>query len=92
MDVIGLVDDIEEKTHYNPNNQIDRAVIRVVLRNKYKSVRISFWTDQMKNLESFNLKRKEWIIISDVRKKQSKYYDFAFESSLIRVSDDPALV
>jgi hypothetical protein len=45
----------------------------------------------MKNLESFNLKSKEWIIITDVRKKQSKYYDFAFESNLIRVNDDPIL-
>jgi hypothetical protein len=32
----------------------------------------------MKTLESFNLKKKESIIIEDVRKKQSKYYDFGF--------------
>jgi hypothetical protein len=45
-----MVDDIEEKTNYNPNNPIDKSVIRVVVRNKFKSIRISFWTDQMKNL------------------------------------------
>jgi hypothetical protein len=90
--VIGIVDDIEEKTSYNPNNPNDnKSVIRVVLRNKYKSVKISFWSDQMKNLDSFNLKKKDCIIIEDVRKKQSKYYDFGFESTLIRLSEHPFL-
>ena len=90
VDVIGIVEDIEDKTTYNSNNQIDyKSVIRVVVRNKYKSMRISFWTDQMKNLESFNLKKKEAIVFEDVRKKQSKYYDFGFESSLLKVSEHP---
>lgn len=77
--MIGIVDDIEEKTTYNPNNPNDnKSVIRVVLRNRFKCIKISFWSDQMKTLESFNLKKKESIIIEDVRKKQSKYYDFGF--------------
>lgn len=93
MDVIGIVEDIEDKTTYNSNNQIDyKSVIRVVVRNKYKSIRISFWTDQMKNLESFNLKKKEAIVFEDVRKKQSKYYDFGFESSLLKVSEHPEIM
>ena len=59
IDVIGIVEDIENKITYNNNNQIDnKSVIRVVVRNKYKSIRISFWTDQMKNLESFQLQKK----------------------------------
>ena len=32
----------------------------------------------MKILDSFNLKKKEPIIFEDIRKKQSKYYDFGF--------------
>lgn len=46
----------------------------------------------MKTLDSFNLKKKEAIIIEDVRKKQSKYYDFGFESTLIRLSEHPFLM
>ena len=73
------MEDIENKITYNNNNQIDnKSVIRVVVRNKYKSIRISFWTDQMTNLESFHLHKKDAIIFEDVRKKQSKYYDFGF--------------
>ena len=64
----------------------------MVVRNKYKSIRISFWTDQMKNLEQFNLKKKEPIIFEDVRKKQSKYYDFGFESTIIKINDYPDLL
>ena len=73
MDVIGVIDDIEEKATYIVDT---KSVIRVVLKNKFKSIRISFWTDQMKNFENFNLKKKECIIIEDIRKKQGKYYDF----------------
>ena len=51
VDVIGVIDDIEKKATYSPNNQLDpKSVIRVVIKNKYKSIRISFWTDQIKAL------------------------------------------
>lgn len=46
----------------------------------------------MKALESFNIKKKEAIIFEDVRKKQSKYYDFGFQSSFVRLEDHPHLV
>ena len=68
-----------------------KSVIRVVLKNKFKSIRISFWTDQMKNFENFNLKKKEFIIIEDIRKKQGKYYDFSLESTLINLAEFPFL-
>lgn len=45
----------------------------------------------MKNFENFNLKKKEWIIVEDIRKKQGKYYDFSLESSLIHLSEFPFL-
>jgi hypothetical protein len=37
------------------------------------------------------LKKKDFIIIEDVRKKHSKYYDFSFESTLINVHKDQEL-
>jgi hypothetical protein len=55
-----MIDDIEEKATYTNDT---KSVIRLVLKNKHKSIRISFWTDQMKNFENFNLKKKEWIIV-----------------------------
>jgi hypothetical protein len=88
VDVIGVIDDIEEKATYTVDT---KSVIRVVLKNKFKSIRISFWTDQMKNFENFNLKKKEFIIIEDIRKKQGKYYDFSLESTLINLAEFPFL-
>lgn len=64
----------------------------MVVRNVFKSVRISFWTDQMKILEGLNLKKNEPIIIEDVRRKQSKYYDFGSESNLLHLKDYPSLL
>ena len=46
----GVVEDVEERTDYSP--QDSKSVIRVVLRNRLKCVRISFWTDQFRTLGS----------------------------------------
>lgn len=93
VDVVGIVDDIEDKTTYSPQNPSEvKSVIRVVVRNCIKSIRISFWTDQMKTLEGLNLKKNEPIIIEDVRKKQAKYYDFGSESNLLHLNDHPFLL
>lgn len=89
VDVFGVVEDVEERTDYSP--QDSKSVIRVVLRNRLKCVRISFWTDQFRTLESFQLQRGEAVVIEDVRKKQSKYYDFGFESHLLQLAAHPAL-
>jgi hypothetical protein len=85
-----MVDDIEKKATYTPYNET-KSVIRIVIKNRFKSIKISFWTDQIKNFETFNLKKKECIIIEDIRKKHSKYYDFSFESSLIHLHEFPFL-
>jgi hypothetical protein len=93
VDVIGIVEDIEDKTTYSPQNPSEvKSVIRVVVRNCFKSIRISFWTDQMKTLEGLNLKRNEPIIIEDVRKKQAKYYDYGSECNLLHLNDHPFLL
>ena len=67
-------------------------MIRIVVRNRVKSIRISFWSDQIRNFETFNLKRKEWIIVEDIKRKHSKYYDFTFESNLIHLAEFPFLM
>ena len=59
VDVIGVVEDVEEKATYGQNgphsNSERRSVVRVVVKNRHKFVRISFWTDQLPTLESLNL-------------------------------------
>jgi hypothetical protein len=61
--VIGVIEDIEQKATYNNNPVDSKSVVRVILKNKFKTIKISFWTDQIKIFESFNLKRKDKIII-----------------------------
>lgn len=61
--MIGIIEDIEEKATYNHNPVDSKSVVRVILKNKFKTIKISFWTDQIKIFESFNLKRKDKIII-----------------------------
>ncbi len=61
--MIGVIEDIEQKATYNNNPVDSKSVVRVILKNKFKTIKISFWTDQIKIFESFNLKRKDKIII-----------------------------
>ena len=57
----------------------------MVIRNKYKTVKVNFWSDQLRNLSKLNLKKGEVIIFEDIRKKKQVFLDFAVESSVIRV-------
>ena len=63
-------------------------MIRVVIRNKFKTVKVSFWSDQLKNLSKLSLKKGEVVIIEDVRKKKLVFLDFANESTVIRLQLD----
>lgn len=63
-------------------------MIRVVIRNKFKTVKVSFWSDQLKNLSKLSLKKGEVVIIEDVRKKKLVFLDFANESTVIRLHPD----
>jgi hypothetical protein len=89
VDIIGLVEDIEEKTNYGVKEIGDqrelKEVIRVVIRNKFKTVKVNFWSDQLRNLSKLNLKKGEVIIFEDIRKKKQVFLDFAVESSLVRL-------
>lgn len=79
--MVGVVEDIEEKTFYGIKNVGDakeaKEVIRVVVRNRFKSVKVSFWSDQLKNLLKFNLKKGEVIFLEDVRKKKLVFLDYS---------------
>ena len=81
VDVVGMVEDIEEKTNYGVKEVGDqreqKEVIRVVIRNKYKTVKVNFWSDQLRNLSKLNLKKGEVIIFEDIRKKKQVFLDFA---------------
>ena len=63
-------------------------MIQVVIRNKFKTVKVSFWSDQLKNLSKLSLKKGEVVIIEDVRKKKLVFLDFANESTVIRLQPD----
>ena len=66
VDIVGVIEDIEEKTNYGVKEIGDqrelKEVIRVVIRNKYKTVKVNFWSDQLRNLSKLNLKKGEVII------------------------------
>ena len=66
-------------------------MVRIVIRNKLKTVKVSFWADQIKNLQGFDLKLKEPIILEDIKKKKSFFLDYTFESSMFKINDDPDL-
>jgi len=61
VDIVGVIEDIEEKTNYGVKEIGDqrelKEVIRVVIRNKYKTVKVNFWSDQLRNLSKLNLKK-----------------------------------
>lgn len=90
MDIIGVIEDIEEKTCYGYKAVGDttesKEVIRVVIRNKFKTVKVSFWSDQLKNLSKLNLKPGEVVIFEDVKKKKVVFLDFSIESTVARLS------
>jgi hypothetical protein len=95
VDIVGVVEDIEEKTSYGMKNVGDTAenkeVIRVVVKNKFKVVKISFWSDQLKNLAKYSLKKGEVVIIEDVKKKKIVFLDYSLESTLIKLQPETEL-
>ena len=66
VDIVGVIEDIEEKTNYGVKEVGDqkevKEVIRVVIRNKFKTVKVNFWSDQLRNLSKLNLKKGEVVI------------------------------
>jgi len=85
VDVIGVVEDIEDKITYKNANtfQEQRDVVRLVIRNAFKTVRISFWADHINILKGLNLQRKQPILIQDIKKKKTIFLDYVPESNII---------
>jgi hypothetical protein len=52
--------------------------VRIVLRNRLKIVKISFWAEQIKVLKAMCLKPKDPIIFEDIKKKKNMFLDFTF--------------
>lgn len=93
VDVIGIVEDIEEKITYKNANtfQEQRDVVRLIIRNSFKTVKISFWADHINLLNSYNLKKKQPILIEDIKKKKSVFLDFMAESNIIVLDQESEL-
>ena len=94
VDVIGVVQEIEDKITYKNANtfQEQRDVVRLIIRNAFKSVKISFWADHINLLNGFNLKKKQPIIIEDIKKKKTVFLDFISESNIILLDEDSPLL
>lgn len=63
-------------------------MVRLIVRNAVKTVRINFWADQITILNNLNLKKKQAIIIEDIKKKKSVFLDYISESNLIILDED----
>jgi hypothetical protein len=93
VDVIGVVEGIEEKITYRNSNtyQEQRDVVRLSIRNAFKTVKISFWADHIGIIENLQLQRKQPILIEDIKKKKTIFLDFISESNIIILDEDPDL-
>ena len=94
VDVIGIVEEIEEKITYKNVNtfQEQRDVVRLIIRNAFKSVKISFWADHITFMNSYNLKKKQPILIEDIKKKKTVFLDFISESNIIVLDEESELM
>ena len=56
--------------------QEQRDVVRLIVRNAFKTVRINFWADHINILNNLNLRKKQPIIVEDIKKKKSIFLDY----------------
>jgi hypothetical protein len=92
VDVVGVVEEIEERASYKNANtlQEQRDVVRLIVRNAFKTVKISFWADHINLLNSFHLAKKQPILLEDIKKKKTVFLDFMAESNLLLLDpNDP---
>lgn len=57
--------------------------MRLIIRNAFKTVKISFWADHINLLNNYNLSKKQPILIEDIKKKKTVFLDFMAESNII---------
>ena len=58
------------------------------MRNTFKTVKISFWAEQIKALRAMKLRKREPIILEDIKKKKNMFLDFTYESSVVKLEED----
>jgi hypothetical protein len=87
--VIGIIDEIDNKITYKNIHsfQEERNVVRITVRNIHKSVKVSFWAEQIKILEHCQLKKYDEVIMYDLKKKKNIFLDFTIESNLLNLKD-----
>lgn len=93
MDVVGVVEEIEERASYKNANtlQEQRDVVRLIVRNAFKTVKISFWADHINLLNSYHLAKKQPILLEDIKKKKTVFLDFMAESNLLLLDPQDSL-
>jgi len=57
--------------------------VRLVVRNSFKTIKISFWADHIQILNSLNLQKNQPILLTDIKKKKSIFLDFIPESNIV---------
>lgn len=72
----------------NNTIELQREVVRVVVRNVLKTVKISFWSDQLKTLEQAGFRKKQMVLFEDIKKKKSIFLDFTGDSNFIDLDSD----
>jgi len=64
VDLVGVIDEIEDKIAYtNLTPGESRQVIRIVVRNIFKTVKVSFWAEQIGSFKNAKLKKRDAIIL-----------------------------
>lgn len=50
----------------------------MIVRNKFKTVKINFWAEQIKIIGALRLKKRDAIVLEDIKKKKSIFLDYQY--------------
>ena len=76
VDVIGVVEEIDDQALYIED--VSKRVVRLTVRNIFKTVKVSFWSDQIQAYKNANIQLKQAIIFQDIKKKKNKFLDYTY--------------
>jgi hypothetical protein len=62
-------------------------VVRLIIRNAFKTVKISLWADHIQIIQNLQLQRKQPILLEDIKKKKTYFLDYISESNIILLDD-----
>lgn len=70
VDVIGIIEEIDDKIQHDyvqsqgqGQDKIDKHVVRIVVKNIAKTVRVSFWAEQISTYKNAQLRKRQAIIL-----------------------------